>query len=88
MGRELREMPGADECCGFGGLFSLDQPELSRALLARKIEAVCRSGAGLVLTSCPGCILRIRSGLPQEIRICHPAELAYSISRGTTSALR
>ncbi|MEK7847839.1 MAG: LUD domain-containing protein, partial [Chloroflexota bacterium] len=59
-GYAIREMADADACCGFAGTFSLSFPELSGALLQRKVEAVKGSGAGVVVTGCPGCLMHLR----------------------------
>jgi glycolate oxidase iron-sulfur subunit len=74
-GVELVEMAGADACCGGGGLFSLDQPELSRGILEPRVQALRQSNARVLATSCSGCYLQWRSGLPAQIEVLHPIEL-------------
>lgn len=87
-GVELLELPGAQECCGFGGVFSAEHPELSNALLDRKIQNLRSLGgeAGRVpaLVACDaGCITQINGGLrrrglaPQAV---HIAELLDHIA--------
>jgi len=49
-------------CCGFAGVFSVKNPELSQQILRRKMEDFEKTGAGLVLTSCPGCVLQLTEG--------------------------
>jgi len=44
-GIELVTLPGQDECCGFGGTFSIKNPDVSAAMLADKMEAVIQTGA-------------------------------------------
>jgi Fe-S oxidoreductase len=69
-------MADADACCGFAGTFSLNFPELSGALLRRKVESVKASGAGVVATGCPGCLLQLRRGLSGEgVEAYHTAQL-------------
>jgi len=67
-----------DDCCGFGGLFSVKQPELSGAMLDAKCRAIEASGA-TVVTSCDlGCLLHLEGGLRRRgstVQVCHVAEL-------------
>jgi Fe-S oxidoreductase len=78
MGLDLREMPEADSCCGFGGSFSIDHPRVSRHIVERKLANIDAAGAPIVVTDNPGCILHLRgsadaSGRP--LRVLHMAEL-------------
>ncbi len=56
-------MRDADRCCGFGGSFSIDYPQVSKAILDKKIENIVDTNASVVVTECPGCIMQIRGGL-------------------------
>jgi len=59
----LVELPESQDCCGFGGLFSIEHPEVSKAMLDRKIQNFDKSGAD-VLTACDsGCLTHINGGL-------------------------
>jgi L-lactate dehydrogenase complex protein LldE len=60
---ELVELPYATECCGFGGVFSVEHPEISTAMLERKIANIEASGASLVVSCDGGCITNINGGL-------------------------
>ncbi len=64
----LEYLPLANEevCCGFGGSYSLEFPEMSARILEEKLEAVEASGARLLLSDCPGCVLQLRGGLDQR----------------------
>jgi iron-sulfur cluster protein len=71
------EMDEADRCCGFAGSYSIKLPEISSELLKRKIENIQKSGAEIVLTDCPGCLLSLRRGLEavqSKIKAYHSAE--------------
>lgn len=73
-------IPAADEdvCCGFSGSYSVDFPEVSSQLLRRKVENMEATGADLIVTDCPGCVMQIGGGLDKhasKMRICHMAEL-------------
>jgi L-lactate dehydrogenase complex protein LldE len=87
---EVVPLPEAHECCGFGGVFSAEHPEISGAMLARKLQAIDQSDAPLVVTCDAGCLMQIQGGLlhagrPQ--RVAHLAEvLAGSLDPQSGSA--
>jgi L-lactate dehydrogenase complex protein LldE len=60
---ELVELPYATECCGFGGVFSAEHPEISSAMLERKISYIEATGAPLVVSCDGGCVTNINGGL-------------------------
>ena len=77
-GVELKEIPEADWCCGSAGIYNVVQPDLSAAILARKMPHVEASEADIVATANPGCMIQLRagvrgSGLP--MRVMHVVEL-------------
>ncbi len=75
---ELIKMKKANACCGLGGTFSVHHYQTSRQLGAVKANAVKESGADLVATACPGCIMQLQDSLDQaELpqRACHVLEL-------------
>jgi L-lactate dehydrogenase complex protein LldF len=77
-GHELREMADSDACCGMGGSYSLEFPEISKPILERKLANARATGAGTVAMDCPGCLLQIRGGLDRAgdaIEAHHVAEL-------------
>ncbi len=77
LGENFVELPEADHCCGFGGSFSFDYPEISSAILERKIENIKSTGANVVLTECPGCVMQIDGGLKKKalnVNVMHLAE--------------
>lgn len=63
---EFVELPGADECCGFGGVFSVEHPEISSAMLERKIDHIEKSGAPIIISCDGGCITNINGGLQRR----------------------
>src|SRR3954453_10106598 len=76
-GLELREMQPAEECCGFGGTFSVKFPELSGAMARTKIEAIERTGARTVVSLDPSCLMQIQGVLSRprsRIRLLALAE--------------
>jgi glycolate oxidase iron-sulfur subunit len=79
-GIRLRELPGADRCCGSAGIYSLLEPALSRGVLDAKLESI--RGADpipdVVATGNPGCLMQIGAGLLAAglpTRAAHPVEL-------------
>jgi glycolate oxidase iron-sulfur subunit len=62
---ELRVVPlaEADFCCGSAGIYNVTHPELSRRLLHRKMEHVKRTGADLLVTANPGCLMQLQAGV-------------------------
>jgi glycolate oxidase iron-sulfur subunit len=59
------EMPGAERCCGGGGAFSLFHPDIAGKIADRKVRSIRESGAEVVATACPGCILMLSAHLPE-----------------------
>ena len=78
-GVELKEMAGAEECCGFGGAFSVKYGELSAAIAERKCAGIQSSGAGTVVGGDLGCLLNIEGKLRRmgdgTTRVLHIAEV-------------
>ncbi len=62
-GAELVELPDTGDCCGFGGVFSVEHPEISSAMLKRKIANLEASGAEYVVACDAGCVTNINGGL-------------------------
>ena len=60
------EMEDADKCCGLGGTLGLFHPELSLKMCGAKIKNIMQSGADIVATGCPGCILFLREQLAER----------------------
>ena len=60
---ELVELEGSQECCGFGGVFSIEHPEISTAMLERKIANFEISQADMLVTCDAGCVTNINGGL-------------------------
>ena len=78
-GVEFVEMADHDNCCGFGGSYSVLYPEISAPILAKKIQNIKDSGAEVVALDCPGCMMQIRGGLDardmNDIKVKHTAEI-------------
>jgi L-lactate dehydrogenase complex protein LldE len=77
-GLELVEMASSDTCCGFGGVFSIKQPEISAAMAADKVDHIRRSGAECVVAGDAGCLMNIRGLMRRRgvsVRAMHLAEV-------------
>jgi glycolate oxidase iron-sulfur subunit len=82
-GVTLREMPGADLCCGSAGIYNVVQSEMSSQILGHKMESVNTTGATIIATANPGCMLQLQAGVRAHgsgQRVMHVVEvldLAY-----------
>lgn len=65
-GLTLTPLPESDWCCGSAGTYNLTQPDMAARLLERKIGHIETTGADLVVTGNPGCLMQIRAGLQQR----------------------
>jgi glycolate oxidase iron-sulfur subunit len=82
----VRRIPGvefvalrqAEECCGGAGIYGITHPELGGRILGDKVDAILETGAEVVVTPNPGCMMQIGAGLLQRgssVRVLHPIEL-------------
>ncbi len=77
-GIRLCNLERSDECCGFGGMFSVKFPEVSTAMLQDKIAQITNSGAQVVVANDAGCLMQIGGGLSRArlpIETRHLAEV-------------
>ena len=73
-------VPSKDEdvCCGFGGSYSVDFPEISAEILKKKLDDVQAADARILVSDCPGCVLQLGGGMDKrggEIQVKHITEL-------------
>lgn len=76
---ERVEMDLADRCCGSAGSFNLTHYNLSQKVAQPKVEAILKSGAQVVTSSCPSCIMQLNHALKEagsSIAVKHTVELA------------
>jgi len=62
-GLQLREIAEPEICCGSAGIYNLIEPEAASALRDRKVANLLRTGADVVASGNPGCMMQIQSGL-------------------------
>jgi L-lactate dehydrogenase complex protein LldE len=82
-GAELRDLPEAEDCCGFGGVFSVEHPELAAEMLQRKIRNLETSRARTLVVCDTGCLMHVQGGLirgGRTQRVVHIAEVLASTS--------
>jgi glycolate oxidase iron-sulfur subunit len=75
---ELVPLRDSDQCCGSAGIFNLIEPETSDLVLAVKLANIVDTGAQLVATGNPGCLMQIGAGLLRSgsrTRAIHPVDL-------------
>jgi glycolate oxidase iron-sulfur subunit len=77
-GLTLVDLPESDFCCGSAGVYNLLEPDIAEKLLDRKAARILETGASIVATGNPGCLLQIAKGLRERgaaIEVVHPVEL-------------
>jgi glycolate oxidase iron-sulfur subunit len=77
-GSNYIEMPEADWCCGGAGSYGIAHHALSRNVLDRKMENVKKTGADILVTSCPACMIQLSYGVRRHglsTRVCHISEI-------------
>ncbi len=89
----LRRIPGVElvphddptSCCGAAGIYNLTHPEMSRAVLERKLASLSAADPDVIATGNPGCLMQLRAGAARRglrARVAHPIELldeAYGV---------
>jgi len=77
-GAEIRELTEAQDCCGFGGIFSVEHPELSAEMLKRKIKNLEATQSPTLVVCDAGCLMHIQGGLHRNRmsqKVVHIAEI-------------
>jgi glycolate oxidase iron-sulfur subunit len=86
-GLEVREIAESDICCGSAGIYNLLEPAAATALRDRKVANILRTGADIVVSGNPGCMMQLQSGFDaaeRPVRSLHTMELIDASIRGTT----
>jgi L-lactate dehydrogenase complex protein LldE len=82
-GAQVVPLPNAEECCGFGGLFSIKHGDISGAMLDRKLESVRASGADTVVGCDMSCLMHMQGGLSRDGSPARCVHLAEVLRRST-----
>ena len=75
---ELIPLEDSDQCCGSAGIYNLIEPTVSDAVLAPKLRHIAATGAQVVITGNPGCLMQIGAGLRRSgstTRVVHPIDV-------------
>jgi len=86
-GLELREIADPEICCGSAGIYNLVNPEPARELGDRKAADIAATGASLLVTANPGCLMQVASSLQRlgvGIDLAHTVEVLDASLRGLT----
>ncbi len=86
-GIDLVELPGAEECCGFGGTFAIKNADTSMAMLTDKIARIKETGAEVCTASDNSCLMHIGGALNrqrEEVKVVHLAEILASTEAAST----
>jgi glycolate oxidase iron-sulfur subunit len=81
---ELVSHRDPEACCGAAGIYNLTNPEMSKQVLAPKLDALADAAPDIVATANPGCAMQLSSGLSGRglsMRVVHPIELLEEASR-------
>ena len=68
-------------CCGAAGIYNITHPEMSQAVLARKLDALEAAAPDVIASGNPGCLMQLAAGARErgiKARIVHPVELLVS----------
>ena len=85
---QLVELPESSWCCGSAGVYNITQPEMAEELLERKLRHIRSTGANIVATGNPGCLLQLINGARvrgMQLKVVHPVSLlaeAYRANQG------
>ena len=77
-GAEQKELPGAEECCGFGGLFAVKMSDISAAIMRRKLDNIESTGADTLVGADVSCLMHLAGGLRRrgsKVQVKHLAEI-------------
>jgi glycolate oxidase iron-sulfur subunit len=84
-GMEIKEITEAEVCCGSAGIYNMVEPEPAVELGERKARNVLKTGAQMIVTSNPGCMLQIQASLKKmgkDMPMAHPMEVVDASIRG------
>jgi glycolate oxidase iron-sulfur subunit len=90
-GVTLRPHADPESCCGAAGTYNLTHPEMSRAVLARKLDALAAAAPDVIASGNPGCLMQLRAGAAERglaARVLHPIQLLDEAYGGAGGAQR
>ncbi|WP_338200814.1 LUD domain-containing protein [Candidatus Nephthysia bennettiae] len=87
-GYEVVDLVEVANCCGFGGTFSMDWPQVADRMVQWKLDAVAATGCSVLASDNPGCLMHIRAGASRRelpLRVAHVLELVAERLAAPTS---
>jgi len=90
-GLDLIPLPNVQNCCGFGGTFSVKQPEMSAAMVTEKVNSIRATGADILISADLGCLMNIAGKLNRDgtpITVMHIAEVLNHRAPSVTAGAR
>ena len=90
-GLEYRPARDEDVCCGMAGPIPRTSPSFPRSCSRKKLDAVEETGAELLVTDCPGCVLQLQGGMDKrggKVKVRHIAEAVAAAQDPATAGLR
>ena len=87
-GETLAPLEESEMCCGSAGIYNITQPQMAMQLLERKMKHIENTGAKVVVTGNPGCILQLMLGAKKfgvDVAIKHPVEILERATRRKSS---
>ncbi len=88
LGHDVRNLAEPGVCCGFGGSFSFDYPEISERLMNQKLDDAAATGALEIVTDNQGCIMQLRGGADAQRRPLQVKHLAQLVVEGIEATER
>jgi glycolate oxidase iron-sulfur subunit len=88
-GLQFREMPFSDICCGSAGIYNVVRNEMAMQILRRKMDSVNSTGAQIIATANPGCMLQLETGVRlhgRGQRVAHVVEILDEAYRNAERA--
>ncbi|MYG91753.1 MAG: (Fe-S)-binding protein [Acidimicrobiia bacterium] len=79
-GVERVEIEGAEECCGFGGLFALEMPEVSTGIMNTKLDRLEEAGVEMLVGGDAACLIHLEGGLRRRENPMQVVHIASAIA--------
>ena len=81
-GVERVEIEGAEECCGFGGLFAVEMPEVSTEIMNTKLDRLEEAGVEMLVGADAACLIHLEGGLRRRENPMQVVHIASAIASG------
>lgn len=81
-GVERVDLDGAEECCGFGGLFALEMPEISTEIMNTKLDRLEGAGIEMLVGADAACLIHLEGGLRRRNSPIQVLHIASALARG------